>query len=289
VSPSAAAPRASGRSRWLLLALLCVVLVLVFAAALFPVERLDGPVRVALSQATGAEVHLGALRMELSLAGPALGGRNLTLRWPATGERLEIDEARVRPSWSLSWLRGRPAWHLDLAGEAGQVVGTLWPEPPAFAGRASELDLSLLPRAWVGDVPPLVGRLDAAISLAAEGGGILHGDLLLTARDGSLFVPDSPLVIPYTDLRARLARAPDGAATLHDLHLDGPMLTVEGSGTLGPGADSSRAALDLLLTIQRIDPALAPLLQSLGVPAQPGRATGLHISGTPSRPVVVAR
>jgi type II secretion system protein N len=289
VSVSGARARPLRRGAVLRTVLLCLVLTLGFALALFPVERLQGPVRGALASATGAEVALGEIRMGLGPTGPALRSRAVVLRWPASGELLEIADARVRPAWSLSWLRGRSAWHLDFSGEAGRIAGTLWPEGPAFSGRTDDLDLSALPRALVGDVPPLAGRLDATVSLYTSEAGVLHGELSLTAQDGTLFLPDTPVAIPYADLRASLSRASDGATTLRALRLEGPMLTLDGQGTLGAGLDAARAPLALDLTIHRIDPLLAPLLQTVGIRAQPGLESVLRITGTLERPVVVAR
>jgi type II secretion system protein N len=289
VSSPAAATRPPRRRRTLRTALLCVVLTAGFVLALFPVERLDGPLRSALARATGADVAVGELRLGLGPTGPALRSRELVLRWPGSGEILEIAHARVRPAWSLSWLGGQSAWHLDLSGEAGRVAGTLWPDGPSFSGRTDALDLGALPRSWVGDVPPLAGRLDAAIALVTSEAGIVHGELTLEAKDGSLLLPDTPILIPYADLQASLTRTANGAATLRTLHLEGPMLSLAGHGTLGPGLDAGRAPLDLDVTITRLDPGLAPLLQSFGIRAEPGRSSSLHITGTLARPVVRAR
>ena len=289
---TAARPAPRPRPRWRVArtVVLCVLLVIGFSVALFPWDRLRGLAQQALASATGAEVRLAEVGLGFGLGGPALRARDVTLGWPGQGAALTLSEARVRPAWSLSWARGEPAWHLDLRSEeVGRVAGTLWPAGPAFAGRTEGLDVAALPASWVGEGQPVAGRLDADLDLRASRDGLLRGHVELHARDGSLLIPETPVAIPYTEFHATLSRADDGATTLRELRLLGPMLSLEGEGTLGPGRDLTRAPLAVQLTITHLDPALAPLLQPIGLRVTPGVATGLEISGTLDRPVIRSR
>ncbi len=289
MSPSRPAAAGAPRRlpRWAL-ALGCVVLTAAFVLALFPYDRIAGGLAAQLRRATGAAVQLRALEPGLSWAGPALVARDLELVWP-DGAALRFDQAWVRPAWSLSWLSARPALHLSLRSAAGQLDGTVWPEGPAFVGRVDRLDPGALPKAWTGGEPfPVLGLIDADIDLAPAARGPT-GTLAFTSRDGALQLPDVPIAIPYATLEGELERAEDGATTLHRFRLDGPMATLEGSGTLGAAARLGQGALALEVTLERVDPALVAMLVQLGVRLPAGGRTELQISGTPDRPVVRRR
>jgi hypothetical protein len=142
-----------------------LALVVIFVLILFPYGRFHDILIARLAQATGASVSLDALEGGLSVGGPSLLARNLLLRWPDRRDLL-LERARMRPAWSFSWFRGQPALHLEMAGPAGRLAGTVWPTPGlAFAGRARAIQLSLLPLDHLADPLPVLGRLDAEIDL----------------------------------------------------------------------------------------------------------------------------
>jgi type II secretion system protein N len=283
-----AGPRAGALRRRLGVALACGFLVAVFTLLLFPWDRFGAGLAQQLSAATGAEVALGGLEGALSLGGPALRARDVRLRWP-DGAQLELRSAGIRPAWSFSWLRGQPAVHVDLAGPAGQIAGTLWPGLDAFDGSVEGLDPAALPaRFFGGEFPPLTGRVDATGSVSAAD-GILTGRLALSARDGALVLPESPVAIPFERLQGELSREPSGAATLHRIDLEGPLVSLEGRGSLAAASDLAQAAVDLELTVRRVDPALGPALSALGVPASAARGGVVRVSGTLGAPEVAFR
>jgi type II secretion system protein N len=283
-----AAPRAGGLRRRIGLALACAFLVAVFSLVLFPWERFGARLAQQLSDATGAEVALAGLEGGLSLGGPALHARDVRLRWP-DGAQLELRSAGVRPAWSLSWLRGQPAVHVDLDGPAGRIAGTVWPGLDAFDGSVQGLDPAALPaRFFGGDFPPLTGRVDATGSVSAAD-GVLIGRLVLDARDGALVLPESPVAIPFDRLEGELSREPSGAATLHRIDLEGPLVSLEGRGSLAAASALEQAAVDLELNVRRLDPALGPALSALGLPASAARGGVLRISGTLGAPELAFR
>lgn len=275
----------SGRGRTLAIFLACVVLTLLFVLWLFPYDRLGGFLTGQLQAATGAQVVIGSVETGLA-GGPALVAQELVLSWP-DGTEFTLERVAVRPALAFSWLRGAPALHVDLMSPAGHIVGTLWPGAPlAFDGSGTALDPAALPPALLGDdPPPIAGLLDADLELATSEAGILHGQLEFRSEDGSLLLPDPPIAIPYTALAGELSRDESGETTLHALTLEGPLLSLEGRGTLGASRHLELAPLSLDVTIRSVEPALEPLLAPLGISLDSNGETGLQITGTLSQPV----
>jgi type II secretion system protein N len=262
-----------------------MALTLAFALLLFPWSRFEGAVTRELAAATGARVEIGALETGLGWGGPALVTRELSLRWP-DGTRFDLDRAALRPAWSLSWLRGDAALHVDLlSAEMGHVVGTVWPAGgPAFDGTARELDLEALPRAWMGGRgAPVAGRVDADLDLAAPDGRI-RGHVRFDSRDGLLVLPDSPIAIPYTRLQGELERSQAGETTVHQLDLEGPMISLAGTGTLGAAPAFEHSPLDLEVTLRGVDQVLQGWIRPLGVSLDASGNGRFRVGGTIDRP-----
>jgi type II secretion system protein N len=264
----------------------CIALFLLFCAVRFPYGRFRVPLETQLERATGAEIEIGSLR---GRPGPAL----VTLVAAPVhvdfedGRSLALESAAVRPAWSLSWLRGAPALHVDVRAAAGRVRGTLWADAaaPGFAGRLDDVDLSVL----AGFVPALgevdlQGRVDADLGLWLGAGGP-RGELSLHARDGSLTPPGVPVAVPFQTLQAEAHRAEEGPLELARVSLDGPLLSGSLHGTIGPAPAPADAPLDLEVAIDRIDPALAAVAGPRGA-RRAAAGASLRIGGTLGEPVV---
>jgi type II secretion system protein N len=267
------------------LPLAALVLVLCFVLVLFPYGRFREIVVAQLSQATGARVSLEELTGGFSVGGPALRATNLQLRWPDRRE-LVLEQAHLRPAWSLSWLRGRPAVHLDLRGSAGRIVGTAWPgDAFAFAGSAQGVALAELP-VDLGEGPvPIEGRLDAEIDVQSGPNGP-EGKLRLESADGSIALPQLPFAIPYESLRGTLVREASGTLQVRALELSGPMLSLRVAGSIDASGRLEQSALNLEVDLQMVDPALHEMVRPYGVRLDPSGAASLRISGTFARPVL---
>jgi type II secretion system protein N len=287
---SEAGPAARPRLVRLALPVAALLLTVVFSVALFPWQRLDARLVRLLEDATGAQVSVGDLGPGLGLAGPRIEAHDVRLRWPPEPAELALDLVRVRPAWSLSWLRGDPALHVELAGEVGRLAGTVWPGgQPAFDGRLQDVDPTRLPPRLLGGVfPPVTGRLSAEVELATGDGLRPTGRVALDARDGSLVVPGSPVAIPFDALGGRLDLAPDGAARLEDVRLEGPLVSLSAAGRIGAAPAWGRAPLELDVELLHVDPAFAGVMGSLGAPGA-GRAGAFRIGGTLARPEVTPR
>ncbi len=257
-----------------------LLLTALFCLALFPYERLREPLANEIAARTGASVEIERVEGGLGWRGPELRAASVRLRWP-DGAALALDEARVRPALALSWLRGDPALGVALDGPDGRLRGTLIAaETQRFDGRAEELDLSILP-ASAG--VPLTGRANVDFALQASDGAA-RGTLELAARDGTLTLPDPPVAIPFQTLVAVLELDPAGGSRIEGLALDGPMLAIEGGGTLGPAPRPELAPLDLRFDVTVRDAGFRPILAGFGLRLDREGRARLRIQGTPARP-----
>jgi type II secretion system protein N len=276
-----------GVRRALALAVGCALLTAFFFAARFPYDRFREALVTQLGAAAGAEVQIGALTGGLGLGGITLVAAPATLLWPA-GARLELTRVALRPAWSFSWLRGRPALHLDLRAPAGHLAGTLWPgEPAAFEGGVRELVLEQLPSELLAAAQgfALTGRLDAEADLSLAG-GVLGGELRLDVRDGAVAAPGSPISIPFERLQAELGVEEGGALRIDSASLEGPMLEGSAKGRVGLAPDLEQAALDVEIDLQVADPSLRGLLAPLGVRIDGEGRSRLHLQGSLGSPVL---
>jgi type II secretion system protein N len=268
------------------IALACVLVTALFFALRFPYGRFRALLAAQLAAATGAVVDLGEISGGLGPSGLTLRAAPVVLRWPA-GERLELEAAALRPAWSLSWLRGRPALHVDLQGQAGEVSGTLWPGPPlAIAGRVRDLALEALPPDLLAYAEgfALTGRLDADADLATGDGGALGGELELEVRDGSASAPGAPIAVPFERLTAALSLEDGGLLRVRSAALEGPMVEGSAEGQLGPAPDWTQAPMDLRLDLRVADPSLRGVLAPLGIRLDGEGKGRLRLHGTLSAP-----
>jgi len=265
------------------LPLASLLLVVIFALILFPYGRFAHVLTARIAQATGASASLDTLEGGISVGGPSLRATGLLLRWP-DGQELLLEGARMRPAWSLSWLRGEPALHLDTKGPAGSLAGTVWPGPgPAFDGRARGIDLSLLPLDHLADPLPVLGTVDAEIDLRSGPNGPA-GEVRFEAREGSIALPQVAFGIPFEKAHGELARSESGAVTVRELELSGPMLSAAVEGSIGPSRRPEDGALDLEMDLSVADPALRSMIQPYGIRFDGKGAAHVRVSGTVANP-----
>ena len=265
--------------------LACILLTLLFLFMGFPYDRLGERLAAELSRGNGTQLSFQELGPYVSLAGPgfeATGARIAT----ADGIRLQLDRARLRPAWSLAWLRLTPAIHLDLEGPPGRIIGVVTlGQAPGFAGRLEAIDLAQLPKNLVAPGAVLDGTLDAVVDLQAGSPGP-QGNISLNAHEGSLGVPDLlPMAIPFDELSASL-RLGDGAfLEVESLETQSALFSAQVSGTVATAVSFANAPLNLQVKLQT-DPAFRTTLQGLGIRvSRDGNAT-LRIRGTPTAPVI---
>lgn len=270
---------------WVGLPLAGVVLVAFFFVLGFPYDLVRDAVAAQLSAASGAQVTIQRLGPGLSLLGPQFvaEGVRVTL---SDGTPLEVEHARLRPAWSTSWFGGTPALALDVAAPEGRVVGTAWiGAEPGFNGELRDVALARLPlERFVPDLM-LAGVANLALDLRSAEDGT-SGYLELEARDGSIGVPGMPVDLPYATLEGRAEFGGESRVRVERLVMDGPMLAVEASGTLGAGPRAETSPLDATLRIEVRERSLRPMVRDLGVRLDPQGRAEVKLAGTLARPVV---
>lgn len=262
-----------------------VILVGLFVFLGFPYDRLAEFAARQVAAGTGYELSVRQISPRITIGGPGLELRDLRVR-ASSGRSFDVERSRVRPAWSLSWLRGRPAVHLDVRTGAGSAAGVLvLAHEPAWKGRLVAVDLAGLPLPETGGTG-FSGTLDADVDLQLRE-GVPSGQLSLAARDGSIRHAALPVAIPFSRLDARLDLGSEGAiAVIHSLALAGPMLELDAKGRIGQPAQLGLHPLDLALDLRVQNPLLLGLLQGAGVPLAADGSTSLRLGGSLEAPQV---
>jgi hypothetical protein len=173
-----------------------------------------------------------------------------------------------------------------MTGPAGSLAGTAWPgEGLAFAGRAGDIQLSLLPLDHLADPLPILGRLDAEIDLR-DGPNGPTGEIRFESWEGSIALAQLPFGIPYEEARGELERSESGSVTVREFELSGPMLSAAAEGGVGASRRLEEGVLDLEVHLVVADPALRKIIQPYGIRFEPDGGARLRVSGTLARPVL---
>ncbi len=262
----------------------CTLLTLVFIVIGFPYDRLGDRFVTTLERATGAHMEYTDFGPVFTWAGPALEWQGIVYR-DKSGNQLDLDRARMRPGWSLYWFAGDPTAHVDLTGPAGRIVGiAIGGGEPGFEGRLEQIRLAQIPSEWLGPELRITGELSGDIDVRYRAGG-LEGILLLEGREGNLAGDALSMDIPVDQFSARLSLGGDHRATIETLHLEGPLLRADVTGSVGASPTLSEAPLDLVAEIYA-DVELVRALELLGLDMlRPGTST-LGIGGTAGAPQV---
>ena len=261
------------------------LLTLCFVVTGFPFERLAPTVAAKASQALGARVSITSLAPSLSALGPGVQANGVTVVW-LDGSQLRLDNVRVRPAWSFAWLRGRPALALRLAAPLGQLNGTLTLGPtPGFDGTVRDFALAKLPLQGLLPGASIDGKASGDLDLTTTPGGT-RGSVRAEARDGSLGLPNLPVALPYTTLRAEIRLTDAALAEISSLDLEGPLLSLQASGSVGRAPVLPAAPLNLTLRLRAKDASIGPLLTAAGLRVGPDGSSELHVTGTAGQPLL---
>lgn len=265
----------------------CGVLTLVFLFLGFPFDRVGERLVASLAQASGAQIQFAELSPFLSLAGPGFQATQVRIVG-SDGTRLDFDRMRVRPAWSLAWLRLAPALHLDVEGPLGRVTGTAVVDAatPAFDGQLEAVNLARLPTQALWPDVTLTGTLDADVDLALrEGAPGPEGRVVFDARDGGISASGLPMGLPYETLNGELELGGEALVRILSLQANSPMLTAEASGRIGMNDYFVAAPLDIDLRIEA-EPRFANGLRALGLKPDAQGVVDAHVGGTPSQPEI---
>jgi len=260
-----------------------LLLFLLFLHLRFPYDRLGGLVAAQIGQLTQSQIQVGELSPRLSLAGPGLSATGVTAV-TRTGARIQFERAFLRPAWSLAWLRGNPAVHLDLAGTLGEAEGVATLRVPGFHGHVRGIELAHLPLSAALPGSSLHGVADLAIDLEVGESGPV-GSSGFDVKNGLLGLPGLPIQVPFTSLVGELHLGGENLAELSGLVLEGPLVSARASGTLGHAARVEAGELKLALDISA-QPGLRPPLQAAGIALAADGTAKLQVTGTPGRPQI---
>ncbi len=265
----------------------CAVLTLVFLILGFPFDQVGERLVGSLSSASRSEIVFVELSPFLSLYGPGFEATGVLIVG-SDGSQLALDHLKLRPAWSLAWLRLAPALHVDADGPLGRVVGTAVVDAstPAFHGELESLKLAELPVAALWPDLVLTGTLDADIDLAlTEGAAGPNGTVVFEARDGGISAAGQPLGLPYETLTGELELGGDALVRIVSLEAKSPLLTAVATGEIGMNEYFSAAPIDIDIEIQA-QPLSISTLRGMGIRIDKKGAGRVHIGGTPSDPVI---
>ena len=262
-----------------------VLLTLFFVAIGFPYERIRDVVASKASLALRAQIRMGTFGPTLTLLGPGLRATNLDVAF-ADGRRLSFDDAQARLAWSTSWLRGRPAFHIDVLAAQGRAVGTLvLGAEPGFDGTLEDVDLAKLPLDTALPGLSLDGMASADVDIHNTPAGP-RGTIDLAAKQGSIALPGLPVALPFETLAAKTELTDASLAGNINVDLQGPMLTARITGNVGQSPMVASAPLDLQLQMKVVDPSLKPMLAGTGLRFAQDGTTEMHVTGTVGRPLL---
>jgi type II secretion system protein N len=276
-------PRTPGR-RALALAAGYLALTALFVVAGFPYERLAPRVAALLEPLLGARITIGRVQPGLSWGLPQVLAWDVESTWPG-GRSLRLERMRLRPAWSTSWLTGNPAFVVALRSPDGELDGTVrLGASPGFDGSLAGVALGRLPAGPMLLGATLDGRLDADLDVRRVADG-LEGTASLRAADGSIGLPNLPVGVPFTTLVADLVFGGESQAHAESISLDGPVVALQASGTLGRAASPMLAPLALHVRVETRDPNLAPMIAG-GLPMGPDGVAEFDVAGTLGAPQV---
>jgi len=262
-----------------------VILVAFFFFLGFPWETLRELVASQASSATGTRIAIAELGPGFSPLGPALEARGVAATLPG-GETLRLDRARVRPAWSLSWLRGDAALAVDLSAPEGRLRGTVYAgSEPGFDGRIDELNLGRLPLSDVAPDLALDGIATADVDVRNGERGP-EGRVELHAVEGSVGVPGLPVALPFQSLDADATLGGDARLRLESFALAGPMLSADGEAVVASAPVFATAPLDATLHVDVHEASVRPMLRNLGVRLDAEGRAEVRLGGTLAAPTV---
>jgi len=226
-----------------------VLLVAFFLIRGFPYDKLGELIAKRIEQSHGIHLAIGDIGPALQLAGPALEGTQLRVTFPNRSPQ-QIDRALVRPAWSMSWLTGDPAFHVEVESPSGNVDGTLrWNGVASWVGTIRDARPELPPIAdWI-PIGGLEGALDATLDVSMGETG-LEGLIEFEIRDGSTSLPGFSTPLPFESLTAAVSVGGDAYLKLNSLSFEGSLVSGSGSGKIGRAEPLAQAPIGFEFQIE---------------------------------------
>jgi type II secretion system protein N len=232
-----------------------VLLIAFFLIRGFPYDKLGELIAKRIEQSHGIHLVFGDVGPALQLAGLALEGTQLRVAFPNRSPQ-QIDRALIRPAWSLSWLAGEPAFHVELESPSGSADGTLrWNDVVSWVGTIRDARPELPPIAdWI-PIGGFEGALAATLDVSMGETG-LEGLVEFEIRDGSTSMPGFSAPLPFENLTATVSLGGDAYVKLTSLSFEGPLASGSGSGKIGRAEPLEQAPIGFEFQVD-IKPELA--------------------------------
>jgi type II secretion system protein N len=260
-----------------------VLLIAFFLVRGFPYDKLGELIAKRIEQSHGIHLTVGDVGPALQLAGLALEATRLRVTFPNQSPQ-QIDRALVRPAWSLSWLTGEPAFHMELESPSGSADGTLrWNGGASWVGTIRDARPELPPIAdWI-PIGGFEGTLGATLDISMAETG-LEGLVEFEIRDGSTTLPGFSGPLPFESLTAAVNLGGDAYLKLTSLSFEGPRASGSGSGKIGRAEALEQAPIGFELRLD-IDPELARTVRG-SAKVKPDGSALVKISGTVAEPKI---
>lgn len=249
----------------------------------FPWDSLREVVATQASRASGARVTITKLGPGFSPLGPALVAHGVSATL-SNGTIVQLDRARLRPAWSLAWFMGSAAVALDIEAPQGRVRGTFFPgSEPGFDGRLERIALASLPLSSIAPNLALDGTGQAELDVRSGEAGP-EGSIVLHVSDGSIGLPGLPIALPFESFDGRGELGGDAWLVVEKLALIGPMLSVNGTGSVGRSASLDNAPLSGKLLLDVREQSVRPMVRQLGVRLDREGRAEVELGGTLGQP-----
>jgi len=261
-----------------------LLLVAFFIYMGFPWDELGHRIASELHRQGGARVEFRQVEPRLHVLGPGIEASAVRAAFP-DGAVYAFERVGLRPAWSLAWLRGDPAFHVDLESAFGNARGTLvLGALGGFTGDLEAVAFRRLPLASWSELASLDGLVDARVDVHLNEEGPL-GDATITARDGSLAIAQFPVEIPFETLDAELRFGDDAFVAVEKLEFTGPMVNGAGTGSILRAPMFAQAPLRLEANLEA-KANMRAAMQQAGIRVDRGGMAKLRITGTVSSPNV---
>jgi type II secretion system protein N len=259
-----------------------LVLIVIFVFLRFPYDDLARPLTQQLGAMTNSQVSIGHISPRITIGGPGIAAHDVHLVQPG-GTRLIIDDLRIRPAWSTSWLRCDPALKIDAESAIGSAQGVLvLGDYTAWTGEFNELEIESLP------IPKprgllLAGRVTAAADLIFLPDGP-SGPLSFDAHSGTIAHPLIPIPLDFERINGDLLLGGDTLVRMRNFELDGPVVFASVRGPVYRGSKPGDERLELAFDVELKSPPLRSLVQGMGVPVDARGRSTFDLGGTVSAP-----
>jgi type II secretion system protein N len=265
-------------------ALLALGLTTFFVLISFPYGAYGAWFAARLGASLGADVRALEVVPRLSWGGPVLRASQITVQLP-DGRRFDLEELRVRPAVSFSWLWLDPALRVWLESADGQIDGTFWlGESSGFSGQLVDIDLEVLANGATPEGVELRGRADVELDVESGPEG-LRGVVGIDARAGSLAFPPYGLPVPFEELRGRFELDPESGVQVTSFELEDPALSIQAEGTVGTSPTLAQGRLELQGELEVRNPGMRAILADAVRFDREGHAQ-LRLQGTLTRPIL---